>query len=68
MKDFQRKIEDKYKEKVLNANGRLGLILAYTQRARTYLAVRILDLSRVPVQITFLPRSIPCAKLNQQHQ
>ncbi|KAG8267269.1 Ovochymase-2 [Homalodisca vitripennis] len=52
MKDFQRKIEEKYKEKVLNANGRLGLILAYTQRARTYLAVRILDLSRVPVQIT----------------
>ncbi|KAG8270149.1 hypothetical protein J6590_091462 [Homalodisca vitripennis] len=30
----------------------LGLILAYAQRARTYLAVRILDLSRVPVQIT----------------
>ncbi|KAG8301654.1 hypothetical protein J6590_048851 [Homalodisca vitripennis] len=30
----------------------LGLISAYAQRARTYLAIRILDLSRVPVQIT----------------
>ncbi|KAG8275632.1 hypothetical protein J6590_082421 [Homalodisca vitripennis] len=30
----------------------LGLILAYAQRAHTYLAVRILDLSRVQVQIT----------------
>ncbi|KAG8271627.1 hypothetical protein J6590_058431 [Homalodisca vitripennis] len=32
---------------------RLGLILAYAQRARTYLAVWILDLFRVPVQISF---------------
>ncbi|KAG8319615.1 hypothetical protein J6590_088187 [Homalodisca vitripennis] len=39
-------------KQLIALNFRLGLILTYAQKARTFLAVRILDLSRIPVQIT----------------